>query len=1102
MRTTRNGRSDFNNAVLFVHGIGSQQRGAYLANNAAALEMALVERGAVVELTTRGELASERMEGRDWLCWTVRYRNRTERWLIAEAWWANSFDLPSLDATFQWLRRIFPAVLNLHFGAAVVLPLFARMRAMESTRSLSPRMAAKLGWLVATGTLKLLWGFLWRLGILLLGAGLVLTIGAARALPGTRSLVHAHPVKAILAWINDLAGDVAAFADGAARRQMIDKVSRDFLWCTSQANRTVVVAHSQGAAVSRHVLNAHGNERTTFVTLGAGTSMLASLSQLDRPVARRIGLAAFFAAISAFSTQFWLLFVVLPCIRRVQRTDVILECSRTLGRRPSDSDACKELAERSSLTGPLIAALAGVAAFLALLAAVDLFRRAFARSGAVDLWARRVELLDLPADRVRVWVDFYSPFDPVPVGPLLDDVADHCVEVSNTYLLLSEHTGYISNPHVMGFVAWAGLVPSADYEAYVRLPEAATLLTLSKRRSGRLTVALSAAGSTLSVAFAFLCSRFPGWVLPVVASTGLISVWWIAGLRPQIPLVVGSAGGWRRAVARRGFALEAQGEPLELDVAAFEAPSQNSSDPSVGVGLYLLQGAPGAGKRTLMLELLRELSGRGADPLIVDLANVGPQVRFSSAVQRARGLRARVRHPLGGGGPPDLVAILNLDAHAELERTRFVVEANNYLHEVGALGLATTDSVPDQTSSRPDASSPVRVRACRGISREHLEDHLRTRGPEWSRLVEGAESERPSRVLAQLTNPLLLSWSRLIADPQVLVDAARSGDEGVAAALARAHLDATVSRDDLRWLSWIARFKAGRLDDEDLNRVDTRVLGTPSRPEAFMLNETVCDHLPGGWRTRRAAGLCAGPAAIGLTYMGLVVAELVSRGASIVAFRVGAVALALCAFWVAMGVLLIAPFWLKVVGVEGSQPVLLTWWGRLLVVASQIVLLRYLVSRPDPSVGSAILLSAPYWLTLAALISGRRSVTSLAPRNRARFLWKSARRDSAWLGLAFSTSLATWFWFGSSAGNSSKSATTFAIFAAIVTVAVYRWCGGWYVVAQRYVWRRTLRKTVAGPSMMTSMVRSMESGLMRPYCGGLAFVHPAIDSALVNYRSN
>lgn len=83
MRTTRNGRSDFNNAVLFVHGIGSQQRGAYLANNAAALEMALVERGAVVELTTRGELASERMEGRDWLCWTVRYRNRTERWLIA-----------------------------------------------------------------------------------------------------------------------------------------------------------------------------------------------------------------------------------------------------------------------------------------------------------------------------------------------------------------------------------------------------------------------------------------------------------------------------------------------------------------------------------------------------------------------------------------------------------------------------------------------------------------------------------------------------------------------------------------------------------------------------------------------------------------------------------------------------------------------------------------------------------------------------------------------------------------------------------------------------------------------------------------------------------
>ena len=103
MTKGRKRKAEYRNTVLFVQGIGSRQRGSYLANDAAAPEQALADRGMSVKQSPNGDTESDREYGLDWLEWDMTVDGRTQRWLLAEAWWAPAFDLPPFRQTLAWI---------------------------------------------------------------------------------------------------------------------------------------------------------------------------------------------------------------------------------------------------------------------------------------------------------------------------------------------------------------------------------------------------------------------------------------------------------------------------------------------------------------------------------------------------------------------------------------------------------------------------------------------------------------------------------------------------------------------------------------------------------------------------------------------------------------------------------------------------------------------------------------------------------------------------------------------------------------------------------------------------------------------------------------
>ena len=118
----------FQLGVLLVHGIGTQPPRDTLvrwgdallnvirrATKTQALEDRAIENQVV--LTVGPASAGDRSgENPAEVAVTIRYGGQTERWLLAEGWWADCFPTPTYSELVSWSVRALPWSIALHIA--------------------------------------------------------------------------------------------------------------------------------------------------------------------------------------------------------------------------------------------------------------------------------------------------------------------------------------------------------------------------------------------------------------------------------------------------------------------------------------------------------------------------------------------------------------------------------------------------------------------------------------------------------------------------------------------------------------------------------------------------------------------------------------------------------------------------------------------------------------------------------------------------------------------------------------------------------------------------------------------------------------------------
>jgi hypothetical protein len=433
--------------VLLVHGIGSQQRGDTLVQCTTALHSWIRDwlRNGDPENRLNVDLVDVSIAeaGPDHPAQArivFRRGNDTNElsWLIAESCWFETYRRAGFYEFLSWALWVLPVSVIVHFVPALLR--FGRAHsALDAAKSgsLTPRQffdlkhalgsvaaemvaqeVAKKGHLIKESDL-----LPYRAKIAGLGIGihikltlativaivvqLMITLVAFLAIvPGFTRNFAGWVQRKLSATLGDSFLFVTSPITGAA---VTTRVKKDLEWLMARCDRVIVLAHSQGAAVSYKVIKrqfwgGHAHERLhALITYGSG---LQKLFDLEVNVARALG--------------YWMR----PAVRSIA------------------------LAVPMSIL--IVLFLSGIIPWWIALPSVVAgvwFQKSSWPKKAID----HPQILPLP------WHDFYSSHDPVPNGPidvwtdeaLTSDVAEfysrQC-EVVNRRSILDDHTSYWSSP--------------------------------------------------------------------------------------------------------------------------------------------------------------------------------------------------------------------------------------------------------------------------------------------------------------------------------------------------------------------------------------------------------------------------------------------------------------------------------------------------------------------------------------------------------------------------------------------------------------------------------------------------------------------------------
>lgn len=274
--------------VLFVHGIGQSKQGETLLNFGEPLRAAIEQ---LLEPADRARAVTAKVSAA-WLsdpgdgiparaelsiegaCTSGPDTNTPSRWLLAEAWWAQTFPTPTYGDIASWSFGALPATLVSHFDRRFRRAGFDLIRVLRGdaapVRALSALVRMVVEGLVLTLALA-------ATPILLLMVAALLVLGLP-PLKITRDLAGSLQ-RTIAATV----GDSFVFMRQAMTASAITTVVRERLeWLSARCRRVAVVAHSQGAAVAHRVLRSTTSAPCDlFVTFGSGLGKLSDIERGD-----------------------------------------------------------------------------------------------------------------------------------------------------------------------------------------------------------------------------------------------------------------------------------------------------------------------------------------------------------------------------------------------------------------------------------------------------------------------------------------------------------------------------------------------------------------------------------------------------------------------------------------------------------------------------------------------------------------------------------------------------------------------------------------------------------------------------------------------------
>lgn len=222
-------------AVLVVHGIGAQRPGATLDSLRVPLHDRLLKVDGVSAISeTRKPETGDTAASATWKI--TLPGGRKQGWLLAEARWADSFPGPNNRRLARWLFRRSWWLIMFHFSASVLPRFFAAGKATEDPdlRTKVIAFAKLVGYLPVQAS-----ALLWRVCVwpLLALCAAILWLG--------------RPQRLVLL-LNAFVGDAYALIESdEAREAMLARIERDYLHLRRRARHLIVVAHSQGAMLSR-----------------------------------------------------------------------------------------------------------------------------------------------------------------------------------------------------------------------------------------------------------------------------------------------------------------------------------------------------------------------------------------------------------------------------------------------------------------------------------------------------------------------------------------------------------------------------------------------------------------------------------------------------------------------------------------------------------------------------------------------------------------------------------------------------------------------------------------------------------------------------------
>jgi len=447
--------------VLFVHGIGQQKKGETLVKFSDPLTGWLArwltggihtEAAVAREGTKYVRLSDACLKGDDPAHLYVEIDGaaiptypknvsevRPQRWLLAESYWAETFEPPKTRALLFWMLLILPYMVLFQtleqflkvLRVKDVPPTRDGARSRLEAAGILQSKVARVGRVVVFGVVFV--GALPLAAVLALVL-VVLTVGVLLPIPQLSGFA-----KRLALLLSNTLGDAFVLVSSAAQfAAMVTQVANDVKWLADRVDKVAVVAHSQGTVVSYRAITgyANPNKLAVFVTIGQAIKKLelvlsiqtygdprvdfGNATKEERPGAR------LFRPRSLRFAFGWLGVVGASLIGYAVPQLVVVGIRQHAG----------------LLTGVVLAAI-GAGLVLVVCTIALLYWR-------TDLDADHAAIKRADGSDLR-WADFYASSDPVSNGPLFRDPPGtthrwHVErEVWNYGSIVRDHTSYTSS---------------------------------------------------------------------------------------------------------------------------------------------------------------------------------------------------------------------------------------------------------------------------------------------------------------------------------------------------------------------------------------------------------------------------------------------------------------------------------------------------------------------------------------------------------------------------------------------------------------------------------------------------------------------------------